>query len=56
MECKVNVDAKKLASILGGLSVFCKSTIRFFEDSTLQYLAYEDDKIEKLLQTSGNEL
>ena len=38
MECKVNVDAKKLASILGGLSVFCKSTIRFFEDSTLQYL------------------
>lgn len=38
MECKVLIDEQKLANILGQLSAFTKSTIRYFNDDNQQYM------------------
>lgn len=45
------VEFNSVSAAVGGYDKLINTESKAYKDSTLQYLAYEEDKIEKLLET-----
>lgn len=46
-----NGEFKSVSNALGGYEKMIDTSSKTYKESTFQYLAYEEDKIEKLLET-----